>query len=43
MRNLPAALLEEMEGSDNPVVFVQDYHFALCRGSSKSRRVQTCV
>lgn len=24
-----AALLEEMEGSENPVVFVQDYHFAL--------------
>ena len=23
------ALLEEMEGSENPVVFVQDYHFAL--------------
>jgi alpha,alpha-trehalose-phosphate synthase [UDP-forming] len=23
------ALLEEMEGSDEPVVFVQDYHFAL--------------
>ena len=24
-----SALLEEMEGSENPVVFVQDYHFAL--------------
>jgi trehalose 6-phosphate synthase len=33
-----AALLEEMEGSDNPVVFVQDYHFALVPRLIKAAR-----
>ena len=28
-RKFADALLEEMEGSANPIVFVQDYHFAL--------------
>lgn len=28
-RHFAEALLEEMEGSEDPVVFVQDYHFAL--------------
>jgi trehalose 6-phosphate synthase len=33
-----AALLEEMEGSPNPVVFVQDYHFALAPRIIKAAR-----
>jgi trehalose 6-phosphate synthase len=33
-----AALLEEMEGSADPVVFVQDYHFALLPSLVKAAR-----
>ena len=33
-----AALLEEMEGSANPIVFVQDYHFALAPRLIKAAR-----
>jgi len=33
-----AALLKEMEGNDNPVVFVQDYHFALVPRLIKTAR-----
>jgi trehalose 6-phosphate synthase len=33
-----AALLEEMEGSANPIVFVQDYHFALVPRLIKAAR-----
>ena len=33
-----AALLEEMEGSTNPIVFVQDYHFALLPRLIKAAR-----
>jgi alpha,alpha-trehalose-phosphate synthase [UDP-forming] len=33
-----AALLEEMEGCENPVVFVQDYHFALLPRLVKAAR-----
>jgi alpha,alpha-trehalose-phosphate synthase [UDP-forming] len=33
-----AALLEEMEGSVEPIVFVQDYHFALLPGLVKAAR-----
>jgi trehalose 6-phosphate synthase len=33
-----AALLEEMEGSSNPIVFVQDYHFALVPRLIKAAR-----
>jgi trehalose 6-phosphate synthase len=33
-----AALLEEMEGNDNPIVFVQDYHFALVPRLIKAAR-----
>ena len=33
-----AALLEEMEGSENPVIFVQDYHFALLPRLVKAAR-----
>ncbi len=33
-----AALLEEMEGSDDPMVFVQDYHFALLPRLIKAAR-----
>jgi len=33
-----AALLKEMEGSDNPIVFVQDYHFALVPRLIKTAR-----
>ena len=33
-----AALLEEMEGSADPVVFVQDYHFALLPRLVKAAR-----
>jgi trehalose 6-phosphate synthase len=33
-----SALLEEMEGSENPVVFVQDYHFALLPRLVKAAR-----
>jgi len=33
-----AALLEEMEGSLNPIVFVQDYHFALVPRLIKAAR-----
>jgi len=33
-----AALLEEMEGSTDPIVFVQDYHFALLPRLVKSAR-----
>jgi len=33
-----AAMLEEMEGSANPIVFVQDYHFALAPRLIKSAR-----
>ena len=33
-----AALLEEMEGNDNPIVFVQDYHFALVPRLIKNAR-----
>ena len=33
-----AALLEEMEGSANPIVFVQDYHFALLPRLIKAAR-----
>ncbi len=32
-----AALLEEMEGCSDPIVFVQDYHFALLPRLSKKR------
>jgi len=32
------ALLKEMEGSDNPIVFVQDYHFALVPRLIKAAR-----
>jgi trehalose 6-phosphate synthase len=33
-----SALLEEMEGSENPVIFVQDYHFALLPRLVKAAR-----
>jgi trehalose 6-phosphate synthase len=33
-----SAVLEEMEGSENPVVFVQDYHFALLPRLVKAAR-----
>jgi alpha,alpha-trehalose-phosphate synthase [UDP-forming] len=33
-----AALLEEMKGSSNPIVFVQDYHFALVPRLIKAAR-----
>jgi alpha,alpha-trehalose-phosphate synthase [UDP-forming] len=33
-----AALLEEMEGNSNPIVFVQDYHFALLPKLIKAAR-----
>ena len=37
-RKFGAALLEEIEGEDNPVVLVQDYHFALLPRMIKERR-----
>jgi alpha,alpha-trehalose-phosphate synthase [UDP-forming] len=33
-----AALVEEMEGAENPIVFVQDYHFALLPRLIKAAR-----
>jgi alpha,alpha-trehalose-phosphate synthase [UDP-forming] len=38
-----AALLKEMEGSDNPIVFVQDYHFALVPRLIKAARPDSRV
>ncbi len=37
-RKFASALLEEMEGIENPVVLVQDYHFALLPRMIKQRR-----
>jgi alpha,alpha-trehalose-phosphate synthase [UDP-forming] len=37
-RKFAAALLEEMKGSENPIVFVQDYHFALLPRLIKAAR-----
>ena len=36
-------LLEEMEGIEHPVVFVQDYHFALLPGLIKSARPEARI
>ncbi len=37
-RKFASAVLSEMEGCDNPVVFVQDYHFALAPRMIKDAR-----
>ena len=37
-RKFAAALLQEMEGCENPIVFVQDYHFALLPSMIKAAR-----
>ncbi|HET6206220.1 MAG TPA: trehalose-6-phosphate synthase [Terracidiphilus sp.] len=42
-RKFADALLQEMEGSANPIVFVQDYHFALLPRMVKAARPEARV